>query len=636
MTKPTARLQTLQNDILELIARGEPLAACMERLCLRAEAVARGVVCSVVTVDEDGLLRPLSSPSLPASYAASLDGAPIGPDVGSCGTAIYRGEAVEVTDIATDPLWEGLTDLVLPLGLRASWSVPIKARDGRVVGAFAFYYRKPGRPRPIERSIVATCVHLCAIAIEHEEVRVHNHRLAYFDTLTNLANRTRFNEAIAAMCAGAPGPLGLMLIDIDNLKVVNDTLGHAAGDALIAEIGRRLSRVLAGCLACRIGGDEFAVLVPACESAGRMRALASAVLAAMSPPVEHDGQSIVPSVTIGGDIAEIGTDSVTLRQNADLALYHAKETRRGGYVRFRRGLRTAMTRRLRVRDQVEDALTDERIIPYYQPILRLDSGEIVGLEALARMRLGDGRIVTAGDFQEALLDPNLAYRISGRMLAAIAADMAEWQAAGLQFQHVALNVTAADFRKGDLVARIGRAFDKAGVPLRHLVIEITEQVFMGGPRDGVARTMEALRAQGMSVALDDFGTGFASLTHLLDFPIDIIKIDRSFVGAIDSGARSGVIVESLQSMAKRLGMKIIAEGIETEGQARRLGEMGCLLGQGFLYSPPVPAPAIRELLLRFGQREPSASLANSGAAARSAGTGLRSRHFSPMSSLASR
>lgn len=619
MTRPSARLQSLQNEILEHIARGEPLVACMRRLCLRAEAAAPGVVCSVVTVDDDRLLRPLASPSLPTSYAAAIDGVPVGPRVGSCGTAIYRGEPVEVTDIATDPLWEGLTDLVLPLGLRASWSMPIKARDGRVVGAFAFYYRKPGRPRAVERRIVATCVHLCAIAIEHEEVRARNHRLAYFDTLTKLPNRTRFSDAIASMCEAPTGRLGLMLIDIDNLKIVNDTLGHAAGDALIAEIGGRLSRVLEGCLACRIGGDEFAVLIPACENASRMRALATAVLAAMPPPIEHDGQSIVPSVTIGGVIADAaGTDSVMLRQNADLALYHAKETKRGGYVRFRRGLRSAMMRRIRIRRQVEDALGDERIIPYYQPIIRLGSSEIVGVEALARMRLGDGRIVTAGEFHEALLDPKMAYRVTSRMLAAIASDMAEWQAAGLQFQHVALNVTAADFQKGDLVQRIARAFDKVEVPLRHLVVEITEQVFMGGLRDGVARTMEALRAHGMSVALDDFGTGFASLTHLLDFPIDIIKIDRSFVGAIDSGARSGVIVESLQTMAKRLGMKIIAEGIETEGQAQRLGEMGCCLGQGFLYSPPVPAPVIRDLLQRFGQREPTASLANSGLVANAA------------------
>lgn len=608
MIRPSGRLQALQNDILEDIARGEPLAACMERLCHRAEAISPGVICSVVTVDDQGCLQPLASPSLPAHFANSIAGAPVGPSAGSCGTAIHRGQPVEVTDIATDPLWASYTGLVLPLGLRACWSTPIKARDGRVIGAFAFYFTRPRSAQLLERQIVATCVHLCAIAIEHDEVRTRNHRLAYFDTLTGLPNRSRFNSAIAEMSV-AGGRYGLMLIDIDHLKLVNDTLGHAAGDALIAEVGTRLGAALAGCLTCRIGGDEFAVLIPDCAEPARMRSLASAATAAMAHPLDHDGHSVVPSVTIGGAIAgEDGQDSVTLRQNADLALYHAKETRRGRYVRFRRQLRSAMMQRIRVRRAVDGALGDERIIPYYQPVIRLDTTEIVGLEALARMRLDDGRIVTAGEFQDALRDPKIAHRTTTQMLTAVAADMAEWRAGGLNFQHVAVNVTSADFQKGDLVQRAARILEKAAVPMQQLAIEVTEQVFMGGRKDGVARTMEALRACGSPVALDDFGTGFASLTHLLDFPIDIIKIDRSFVASIDSGARSEIIIEALLTMTRRLGMKIVAEGIETQGQAERLTGMGCRLGQGYLYSPPVPASIIREWLLRFAQPPPAPGL----------------------------
>ena len=217
------------------------------------------------------------------------------------------------------------------------------------------------------------------------------------------------------------------------------------------------------------------------------------------------------------------------------------------------------------------------------------------------MRLDAGRIVTAGEFQDALRDPKIAHRTTTQMLTAVAADMAEWRADDLNFQHVAVNVTSADFQKGDLVQRASRILERAAVPMRQLVIEVTEQVFMGGRRDGVARTMEALRACGSPVALDDFGTGFASLTHLLDFPIDIIKIDRSFVGSIDSGARSEIIIEALLTMTRRLGMNIVAEGIEKQTQAERLAEMGCRLGQGYLYSPPVPASVIREWLLRFAQ-----------------------------------
>jgi diguanylate cyclase (GGDEF)-like protein len=595
-------LQGLQNEVLEAVARGEPLIAVMEQLCRLVEEIAPDVVCSVVAVEDGTRLVPLAAPSLPPSYGEALCGAQAGPCAGSCGTAIHRGEPVEVTDIATDPLWDGHRDLVIALGLRACWSSPITARDGRIVGSFAFYYRTTRGPDALERRIVATCVHLCAIAIEHEEVSARNHRLAYFDTLTDLPNRLSFNEAIARMSAAPIAPFGLMLIDIDNLKTINDTLGHAVGDALIETVGRRLAEVVGEGMPARIGGDEFAVLLPDCGKAIRLRSAALGILAAMAPAFEHDGHSIVPSVTIGAALAgEDGSDAVTLRQNADFALYHAKATRRGGYVRFKDGLRSAMTNRIQTLRTVDKALAGGRIIPWYQPVIRIDTGEVVGLEALARMRLDDGSIVSAGEFQEALLDPKVSYRITGEMLAAIAADMDRWRRDRINFQHVGLNVTAADFQKGDLVQRIARCFDRIDLSPRHLIVEVTEQVFMGGRGDGVARIMEALRARGILVALDDFGTGFASLTHLLDFPVDVIKVDKSFVAGLETGARSSVIVEALVGIAQKLGMKIIAEGIETEGQADRLLAMGCRHGQGFRYSRPVPAPIVAGLIRRFGQ-----------------------------------
>lgn len=610
------RLQSLQNAILESIARGEELAAIMATLCKRVEALAPGVVCSVVTIDDDFQLRPLAAPSLPRSYGEAINGIPIGPRVGSCGTAIYRKSPVEVTDIANDPLWESYRALVLPLGLRACWSSPIAARDGRVVGSFAFYYSEPRGATPFERRIVETCVHLCAIAIEHEEVNARNHRLAYFDTLTGLPNRARFNEAIAQATRQPSSRFGLILIDIDHLKAVNDTMGHPVGDRLIEVVGDRLASVAPKGTAFRIGGDEFAVLVPGCDKAGQLRGVAGAILAAMHLPIDCEGTSIVPSVTIGGAIAgEDGADSVTLRQNADFALYHAKETRRGGYVRFKGGLRTSMTRRIQTIRSVGDALSAGRLIPHYQPIVRLDTGEVRGMEALARLRLDDGRVVAAGEFQDALLDPKLAHRISNQMLPAIAGDMAQWRREGLSIPFVGLNVTSADFQKGDLVQRIVRAFERAQVPLEHLVVEITEQVIMGGRRDGVARTMEALRERGILVALDDFGTGFASLTHLLDFPVDTIKIDKSFVAGIEGGTRNSAIVEALIGVASRLGMRIVAEGIETDGQARRLAAMGCCLGQGYHYSRPMPAEAVPAFVGSFSRAlssspaRPSASAA---------------------------
>ncbi|MEN5081339.1 EAL domain-containing protein [Bosea sp. TWI1241] len=596
-----ARLQSLQNAILVAITRGEPLATVMDHLCRQVEAIAPGVTCSVLARTPDERLLTLAAPSLPSSYAAFVDGLPIGPRVGSCGTAIFRGEQVEVTDIATDPLWDGYRDGVLALGMQACWSSPIVARDARVVGSFAFYYREKRGPTGFERRIVSACVHLCAIAIEHDEVNARNHRLAYFDTLTGLPNRARFNEAITALGARGPSRYGLMMIDIDRLKAVNDTLGHAIGDRLIEAVASRIAGVVGKDNVFRIGGDEFAALLPHCSRAADLRSAASAILRSMQGAVDCDGSRINPSVTMGGTLAgEDGTDVAVLRQNVDFALYHAKEHKRGGFVRFHHELRTSMTRRLQTIRRVDEALNDARIVPHYQPVVHLASGRIRGLEALARLRLANGDIVSAGEFHEALQDPGIGYRLSSQMLSAVAADMLRWQREGIAIASVGINVTAADFLKGDLVPRIVRTFGRARLPLEQLVVEITEQVIMGDRLDGVARTIAMLRERGITVALDDFGTGFASLTHLLDFPVDVIKIDRSFIGGLDTGARSNAIVGALVGMAESLGVRIVAEGIETREQESRLRAMGCELGQGFLYSQAVPTDMVGMLVERLG------------------------------------
>lgn len=601
--KAAPRLSRLQNEILEAIARGEALSDVTERLCLRVQEITPNAICSVVGVDSERRLRPLAGPDLPEHYSQALDGVEIGACCGSCGTAAYRGEPVVVTDIANDPLWAPYKELPLPLGLRACWSSPIKARDGRVVGTFAFYYRGCRGPSELELAIVQTCVHLCAVAIEHAEMQSRAHRLAYFDTLTGLANRAQFGAAFERLVMAEKPCFGLLLIDIDQLKLTNDTMGHAVGDALIETVGRRLRRLAIGGLPCRIGGDEFAILLEGCSEAAALREAATAVLSAMVTPLQHDGHTVTPRVTIGGVLyGEDGRDAVTLRQNADFALYHAKEHKRGGYIRFKRGLRTSIMQRIQTVRRVDEALSEERIAPYYQPVVRLDTAEIIGLEALARMRSRDGRVIAAGEFQEALTDPKVAYRMTGQMIAAVAADMRAWLDGGFHFQQVGLNVTSADFQKGDLAARIVKAFEKVEVPLRHLVVEVTESVFLAERNQSVARNVRELRSRGALIALDDFGTGYASLTHLLQFPVDVIKVDRSFVERVQSDKQSSAIVEALILIADRLGMKIIAEGIETGAQAEHVLAMGCRLGQGYHYSKPVPKHLASELLRRFGQR----------------------------------
>ncbi|MFC5069700.1 EAL domain-containing protein [Flaviflagellibacter deserti] len=593
-------LLSLQNAILEMIARGEDLKATADLLCREIEKLVPELACSVLTIDAGGLLRVLAAPSLPVSYSKAIDGFAIGPNAGSCGTAAFRCEPVTVTDIETDPLWEGYRELVLPLGYRACWSSPIMARDGNVLGTFAFYYRTRRGPSALEQQIVNRCVHLCAIAMEREAVEARNRKLAFFDPLTGLGNRASFAAAMCQTRWAVPDQFGLILIDIDHLKAVNDTSGHATGDVLIQEVAARIASVAQPGRAYRIGGDEIAVVVIGdCASLAVGRCAAD-ILAVMGVPFQTGGQTIIPSVTIGSAVYDRdGGDAETLRQNADVALYHAKENIRGGYAAYESSLGTTITQRFNAIRRVSTALEDARVEAHYQPIVRLDNEEVVGVEALCRLREAEGRLIPAKDFFQAMSDAQVACHLTDRMLAHIAADVRAWLDMGLPFQHVGINVTSADFQRGDIDHRILAAFEKHKVPLHHVILEVTESVYMGEGNDRmVAKSVEALRASGIRVALDDFGTGYASLTHLLDFPVDIIKIDKSFVDRLTPGDAGLAIVEGVIGIAEKLGIRIVAEGIETAAQATELLRLGCVLGQGYHYARPADVRMITPILQR--------------------------------------
>lgn len=599
-------LLRLQNIILEMVARGDPLRAAIDRLCREVELLAPDIICSVLTVDQVGLLHPLSGPSLPDHYSSALDGAKIGPSTGSCGTAAYRREPVTVVDIETDPLWADYKNLILPLGFVACWSTPIYSGHGSVLGTFAFYYREKRGPSPFEQEIVATCVHLCAIALDRHERVSERHRLAYTDALTGLGNRASFNAAVSQLPSGRRGSWGLLLVDIDNLKIVNDSFGHEAGDDLIRCVAARIGAIVSTDKAFRLGGDEFAVIVQAQHGSPDIDAIADEILAILKEPAGCGGYAIVPKATIGGAVVSAGDCNVeTVRQNADFALYHAKETNRGKYVGYAPRFRTAMMRRVHAVRDVSAALSDNRIEAYYQPVVQLDTKSIVGVEALCRMRSEKGEIIPAAEFYEATSDIHVASELTQHMLASVSQDVRRWLDLGIPFQHVGVNVSSADFHSGQLDEQIAKAFRDAEVSLRHLILEVTETVYLGKRDHVVACEIKSLRAKGLQVALDDFGTGYASLTHLLTVPVDHIKIDKSFVDQLVRGHASATIIEGLVSIARNLGIKVVAEGIETPEQAVLLKELGCDFGQGYLFARPVNRTVMTDLLLRQGKSIPS-------------------------------
>ncbi len=592
----------LQNEILVMVATGESLAATMDALCRGVETRLPGVVCSVLAVGGDGCLHPLAGPSLPHGYCDALDGLAPGPEVGSCGSAVYLKRPVEVADIANDPAWANFAELALNIGLRACWSTPILARDGSVLAAFAFYFREARRHTPQEAEIVQTCIHLCAIALERDRQAITQHRLAYRDMLTELPNRAAFNRSAEDPARGGQSASALMIIDLDNLKTVNDTFGHRAGDCLLRAAALRIRDSAAPRTTYRLGGDEFAVLFDGDTDTAQLEALAKAMIENLAMPVDCDGHMIVPRATIGGAVRGASKTAEDLRQTADFALYHAKETRRGGFVAYCEELGTTMTKRLSVIRDVGVALREDRIDAHYQPIVRMDTGEIVGLEALFRVMTEDGQALAAGDFIEATSDVHTATQLTHRMMNIVARDVRAWLDQGIWFQHVGINAASTDFQNDDLLKVIEAAFEREDVPLKHVILEVTESVYMGQAGDGVARQIQSMRANGLRVALDDFGTGFASLTHLLSVPVDIIKIDKSFVARMEPESRAAAIVEGLMGIAGKLDIKVVAEGIETESQAAQLKVMGCTLGQGYLFSRPVDRQTVTKLLFAKAQK----------------------------------
>ena len=392
---------------------------------------------------------------------------------------------------------------------------------------------------------------------------------------------------------------GILMVDADHLKDINDTLGHAAGDELIRTVAHRLRRAVgeAGTVA-RVGGDEFAVLIPAPVSAERLDALAKDILTAMQPWVIFKGNTLKPVVSIGGAIRGVDHDPEELRQFADLALYHAKSNSRGGYVGYHDEMKSAITARTVAVNIIDEALIAGEVVAWYQPVVELATGRISGLEALARVRRGDV-MHSIGEFAEALQDRRTATRLTACMLDHIETDMIRWQAAGVDVPRVAFNVGALDTQEGLIEAKILSMCERASIEPSRFAMEVTESVFLSRDANVVSETAARLRARGIIVALDDFGTGHASLAHLGTFPVDVIKMDRSFVKRMNDSGPGAVIAAALIDLAHKLGIQVIAEGVEHEMQLDQLIALGCEKAQGYFFSCALPSADIMPLVLSF-------------------------------------
>ncbi|MFG1319822.1 putative bifunctional diguanylate cyclase/phosphodiesterase [Xanthobacter autotrophicus] len=458
--------------------------------------------------------------------------------------------------------------------------------------------------------------HLVAALVDVTERRAAEEQARYaatHDALTGLPNRAAFQARLgAALEARRPGRgICLLLIDLDGLKDVNDTLGHDAGDAALMETAHRLDALLEqdGLLA-RLGGDEFVAVVEGAAPVAAGQRLAHNILAELRRPVLHAGRHFATRASIGlAACPDHDCSYGELMKDADLALYAAKQQGRNRAVVYAPAMRQAVLERVALNRAMRAALAEDEIVPYYQPKVSLVTGRIEGLEALVRWRRSPHSVLSPAAFEAALTDPELAVLIGERMVRKVSTDVRGWIEAGHPCGRIAINLSPAQFADGDLAATLLRQFHAAGVEPIHFDVEITETVFLGRSSDHVAPILDELYRAGVRIALDDFGTGYAGLIHLKQLPIDTIKIDQSFVKDIERDAFDTAIVCAVIDLGRNLGMRVVAEGLETAGQARFLKEKRCELAQGFFFFRPLDGAEMTELLRNEGEDAAAARLA---------------------------
>ncbi|WP_433290749.1 putative bifunctional diguanylate cyclase/phosphodiesterase [Actinoplanes sp. CA-030573] len=456
------------------------------------------------------------------------------------------------------------------------------------------------RADPTVRGLVLTI----ADVTERRRLEDDLSHLAFHDGLTGLANRVLFRNRLEQAYAAAArdgSTLSVLFVDLDDFKEVNDTLGHAVGDELLVTVGERISAIIgAGSLAARMGGDEFAVLVEEGHHAGTAEEVAAAIVAALAVAVEvSDGiggtHSVSGAASVGVAASTDAVSATELLRHADLALYQAKGGAKGTWQRYRPELHTAMVRRLEVRAALHEAIEGRQFRLMYQPIVDINTGLIAGVESLVRWEHPTRGLLGPFDFIEVAEESGAIVAIGGWVLSEALAEFARWRTEeNTSLRYVSVNVSARQFRTAGFVDQVRDAIAAAGARPEWLLLEITESLVLRDAEQ-VWADLRALRAMGVRIAIDDFGTGYSSLSYLRQMPVDVLKLDKSFIDDILSSDQQHTMVDAIVTLARNLDLAVVAEGIEDAGQRAALAGMGCPYGQGYLFSKPVWPADVRAL-----------------------------------------
>lgn len=457
------------------------------------------------------------------------------------------------------------------------------------------------RPWHLEDNTIGGMMMLTEEISERKKLEEQLRRLAKVDSLTELPNRLQFHENLASDLKRAEGhgrKLAVGLIDLDRFKETNDILGHSAGDALLKEVGARLESALEqfGTVA-RLGGDEFSVLISSPDMDSRQERAIEAIFASMEEPVLLNGVRHRCSISLGlTTFPDDATEASELLKNADLALYSAKERGRNRIELYAPHMRTAVEKTYKLHQDIQSAVATNAFRLLYQPIVSLSRAQPVGFEALLRWNHPERGWLSPAAFDEVFNDPRTASEIGRWVMDRMVRQVAAWERSGLALGRVSFNVTSADFALGGFAELVQDTLCKYGVGPERIGVEVTEHVFLGRGAVGVADALQKLHDLGVEIALDDFGTGFGSLSHIKKFPIDRLKVDRSFVRDMETNPDNMAIVRAVTQLCDSIEMAVTIEGVETNSQLTLLRAMGCDAMQGYLFSRPIEAAKVPRFL----------------------------------------
>jgi len=584
-------------EILTMIAIGRPASEIYDAIALMYESRHPGMRCSMLELEHGKLLHG-GAPSLPKEYCDAVHGLEYGPNVGSCGTSTFTGKRVLVENIETDLKWKKIKHFALPHGMRCCWSEPVKNSNGKVLGAFGMYYDHPALPNEEELNDLISAARLTSIVMERDQAQKRIRMLAYTDELTALANRASFMlhiDEITKTSVRHHRRFGLLCIDLDDFKGVNDSLGHDAGDLLLKTIAKRL---VATCretdFIARLGGDEFCILIKEVEGDYAAN-VAKRCLDAISQPIEICTRKLTPACSIGiAYYPDDGKNLSELLKAGDISLYAAKENGKNQYAFYRTELTHKAEYRFQVEQNLREAIEKQQLTLAYQPQIKINTGEILGLEALSRWHHPELGQVAPVDFIATAERIGMIKPFTEWVLRTACYQLVVWKKAGFNTLRMAVNISPQLFLDKEFISLIKQTITETGIAPCELELELTECVAQTDPRN--LSILQDLKDLGVLLAIDDFGTGFSSFASLKHLNVDHLKIDKYFIDDMLADHKSLTLISSMIEMGHRLGFGIIAEGIETTEQFDTLSSLGCETVQGYLFSKPINADAISTLL----------------------------------------